>query len=260
MEGSSFVMTSGLGRKVHASSLIIACGGRSYPALGSDGSAYKIAEKFGHKIIEPVPSAVPLVTKEPVCHLLQGQKIRAAVTSVIDGQICRKAPGELLFTKYGLSGTAILDVSKEISVALNRTPKKRALVVADLVPFMDEETLKDELIRRIKASYHADELLVGILPNKFAAAFNGILKTRDAELITSGVKSKEFYISGTRGWNEADFTAGGVDTQQVDEKRLESKLIPGLYFAGEILNVDGARGGYNLAWAWGSGFMAGLNA
>ena len=105
-----------------------------------------------------------------------------------------------------------------------------------------------------------EELIAGILPNKFGAALETILKTKDASLIAKGLKSREFSITGTRGWNEADFTAGGVDTLEISEGTLESKIKKGLYFSGEILDVDGCRGGYNLAWAWASGSVAGQAA
>ena len=123
---------------------------------------------------------------------------------------------------------------------------------------MDEATLKVELEDRLKKGISGEELIAGILPNKFGSAFVAILKTKDVSLIAKKLKSKEFNITGTRGWNEADFTAGGVDTAEVTSGTLESKIRRGLYFAGEILDVDGCRGGYNLAWAWASGYVAGL--
>ncbi|MDD5429049.1 MAG: aminoacetone oxidase family FAD-binding enzyme, partial [Candidatus Omnitrophica bacterium] len=118
---SGFIMTSKSGRKVSAGSLIIAGGGRSYPALGSDGSCYKFAEQFGHTIVKPVPCAVALVAKDPLCHILQGQKISASAKASLGGKMLGQAQGEVLFAKYGLSGTAILDVSREISIAINRS-------------------------------------------------------------------------------------------------------------------------------------------
>lgn len=256
----SFVLTPRSGRKVSSGSLILAPGGKSYPALGSDGGAYRFAQNFGHKIIEPVPSAVPLTVKDPLCHLLQGQKIFARARSVIDGKVAAETGGELLFTKYGLSGTAILDISREISIAINRLHKKAVSAVVDMIPSMDIVSLKIELERRLKKGAGPEELIAGILPNRFALALEGMLKTKDAGLIAGMLKAKEFKVTGTRGWNEADFTAGGVDITDVSPETLESKLKSGLYFAGEVLNVDGCRGGYNLAWAWASGFIAGANA
>lgn len=254
---NGFLLSSKSSHAISCGKLIMAAGGRSYPSLGSDGSCYKFAENFGHSIVDPVPSAVPLVAKDPLCHILQGQKIFASAKSVIDGKISGEVSGDLLFTKYGLSGTAILDISRDASIAINRPDKKSVAVIVDMVPFIDEAKLRLELEERLKRGTLGEELIAGILPNKFGPALETILKTKDAPLIAKGLKSKEFKITGTRGWNEADFTAGGVDTAEVNVGTLESKLREGLYFAGEILDVDGCRGGYNLAWAWASGYVAG---
>jgi predicted Rossmann fold flavoprotein len=260
---NGFIVRSKSGRTIESSNLIIACGGKTYPALGSDGSSYGFAKRFGHSIIEPVPSAVPVVTKDRICHLLQGQKISAAALSIIDGKVTNEATGELLFTKYGLSGTAILDVSRDISVAINREKKKDVAVSIDMVPFMDREKLKLELEKRtekgIGSAHRAvEDILAGILPNKFGTALKDLFSGCDCNAIAGALKDRRFKITGTRGWNEAEFTAGGIDVSEVKKETLESKLKEGLYFAGESLDVDGKRGGYNLAWAWASGFIAGL--
>ena len=255
--GDGFIVTSKAGRKLTSLQAIIACGGRSYPAFGSDGSAYALARSLGHSIVEPVPDAVPLSVKDPMCHSLQGQKIRAGVRALIDGTAAQESSGDLLFTKYGLSGTAILDVSESVSIAMNRAGKKDVALSVDMVPFMDEKALSDEIGRRMGSGYRADDLIVGILPNKFAAALKGVLTMEDPASIAQSLKDTRFTVLGTRGWNEAEFTAGGVALTEIDEVGLESKLKKGLYFAGEILDVNGRRGGYNLAWAWASGFVAG---
>lgn len=244
-------------KEIICDKVIIACGGSSYPAFGSDGRSYRFAEEFGHPVVAPVPSAVPLTAKDTLCHLLQGQKIFASVKSFSDGKFMNEAKGELLFTKYGLSGTAILDVSDGISIAMNRENKKDIYVTADMVPFMEEGELKSELSARMGRIKKAEDILAGILPNKFGGALKKILETRDINKITEELKNRGFNVSGTRGWNEAEFTSGGIAVNEVREDTLESKLRKGLYFSGEILDVDGKRGGYNLAWAWASGFVAG---
>ncbi len=255
----SFALSSAAGRKVDARAVVLAGGGRSYPALGSNGGCYGLAERLGHRIVPPVPSAVPLVVRDRMCHLLQGQKVRVSVAAVVDGRTGRPAEGELLFTQYGLSGTAVLDISESISVAVNREGKKGAAVVADLVPFMTEERLAAELRRREKAGWADRDLLAGILPEKFSLAVPQLLgKEGTASDLAGKLKAMRFAVSGTRGWNEAEFTSGGVDAREVKPRTLASKLRKGLYFAGEVLDVQGGRGGYNLAWAWASGFVAGL--
>jgi len=255
-----FIVQSSAGAKIRAGSVILACGGRSYPALGSDGSAYEIARHLGHAIIEPVPAAVPLIAKDAICHLLQGQKISAGVTAIVGGRPVSNASGDLIFTKYGLSGTAVLDLGDEVTTAINRNRVKEILLSVDMVPFMSETELCAEIVKRILDKICAEDLLAGILPNRFGQALNSLLKTKDAEKIAGGLKDMRFKVTGTRGWNEADFTAGGVDLDGVDVKTLGSRRVKGLYFSGEILDVNGRRGGYNLAWAWASGYIAGESA
>lgn len=257
---TGFVVLSASGKKVTGGAVVLACGGRSYPTFGSDGSAYDIAKSLGHTIIEPVPSAVPLVVKDELCHSLQGQKICVRIKSLIGGKAASESSGDLLFTKYGLSGTAILDISREISVAINRNKSRDTAVSVDMTPFMSEAELASELSKRLRAGVPAEDLIAGILPNKFGSAMKELLRVKDAKLIAKALKDKRFKVLGTRGWNEADFTAGGVNTSEVDADHLASLVVRGLYFAGEILDVDGNRGGYNLAWAWASGHAAGIGA
>ncbi len=252
------LVSSKEGKTLECRKVIITGGGRTYPALGSDGSIYEIVRQLGHSIVEPVPSAVPLVVNDPLCHVLQGQKIFASARSVIDSKEGSVVEGELLFTKYGLSGSCILDTSEEISIALNREHRRDVYVAVDMVPFMDRGKLKDELVRRKKANLSGAEMLAGILPNKVCAALAHILERDDLDSAVGVLKGMRFKVAGTRGWNEAEFTAGGVNVDEVHPGTLESKLKKGVYFAGEVLDVDGKRGGYNLAWAWASGFVAGI--
>lgn len=255
-----FEVCAKTGEKETARAVILCAGGKSYPALGADGNGYMLAAALGHSVLEPVPSTVPLVVKDPCCHFLQGQKIRARVTGRVSGENIRTVSGELLFTQYGLSGTAILDVSDEISVAFNRGHNPNVSVIADLVPFMDEAALTEELFRRFEKGIAQENLLEGLLTHKFFLAFRAAIQKLDASSIAHLLKHKEFKVLGTRGWNEAEFTAGGISGAEVDPVTLESKLRRGLYFAGEILDVQGRRGGYNLAWAWASGAVAARHA
>jgi len=256
-------------RTVEAGAVVLASGGQSYPALGSNGSGYRIAAAFGHRIVRPVPSAVPLVVKDRLCHVLQGQRLRARVESRIGGRRGQKADGEILFTQYGLSGPAALDVSEGLSVALNREGRKDTSVVVDLLPYLTESEASREFARRLAAGWAARDLASGLLPEKFSLAMPQIVRdagavsgAKDAagsgQRLAAALKAREFAVQGTRGWNEAEFTSGGVDAREVKRGTLESKLQPGLYLAGEILDVQGGRGGFNLAWAWASGHVAGL--
>jgi hypothetical protein len=135
-------------------------------------------------------------------------------------------------------------------------------VAVDMIPFLTRLQLKQEIRRRIKKGLGAEDLLAGILPDKFGLVMKDFFKEQAqnerVDVLANILKDKRFKVIGTRGWNEAEFTCGGVDAREVKKENLESKLKKGLYFAGEILDVQGRRGGYNLAWAWASGFVAGL--
>lgn len=251
-----FAVQAKNGKQIDARRLVLSGGGKTYPALGADGNCYALAVGFGHRVIDPVPSAVPLVVKDPWCHFLQGQKIQAV--AAVHGKTGRRARGELLFTKYGLSGTAILDISEEISIAFHRHGAKSVAISIDAVPFLEKGDLHRELSRRLERGFRREDLLTGLLPHKFSIVLGEILQRGDVGEIVESVKNKRFAITGTRGWNEAEFTAGGVDTREIKPETLESRRQKGLYVAGEILDVQGPRGGYNLAWAWASGFLAGM--
>jgi len=251
------LVSSEAGEQIVCQKLIITGGGTTYPAFGSDGSTHELARKLGHTIIAPVPSAVPLVAKDILCHSLQGQRISARVRSVIEGNLGDEEPGDLLFTKYGLSGTCILDISDTISVAMGRYNKKDVFVLIDMVPFMDRDRLNNELVRRQKLGYLPEEMLAGILPNKLATALHELFVIGDIDDAVTSLKARHFKIIGTRGWNEAEFTNGGIDVKEINPMTLESELRHDVYFAGEVIDVNGRRGGYNLAWAWASGYVAG---
>jgi predicted Rossmann fold flavoprotein len=253
----SIQLVSKAGKTVEGRKIIITAGGKTFPITGSDGSMYELAAQFGHTLVEPVPSGVPLVVKDPLCPFLQGQRIFARARSIVNGKRGEYIDGELLFTKYGLSGTCILDISEEISVAMNRHRFDDVYISLDLVPLMSKDQLKLELKRRRDAKFTLEDMLVGILPNKFGIGLKNITKNNDLNAIVNSLKDKRFKVNGTRGWDEAEFTCGGINVNEVNLKTLESKLKKGIYFAGEILDVNGKRGGYNLGWAWASGYVAG---
>jgi predicted Rossmann fold flavoprotein len=254
---NGIIISSKNGKILTCQKVVITGGGKTYPALGSDGSTYDIAMKMGHTMTEPVPSTMPLMVKDTLCHYLQGQRISASIRSVIDGITSPEVRGELLFTNYGLSGICVLDISEEISIAINRYHKKDVYVTVDMVPFLDKEKLKQKLIHRKKEKIPPEEMLAGILPNKFCVALKGLFDNGDIDTIINSLKDRRFSVMATKSWNEAEFTAGGINVNEIIPGTLESKLRKGIYFAGEVLDVNGKRGGYNLGWAWASGFIAG---
>jgi predicted Rossmann fold flavoprotein len=254
---NGIVISSKNGNNLTCQKVILTGGGKTYPVLGSDGSILDIVKRMGHKIIEPVPCAVPLIVKDHLCHYLQGQRISAAACSVIDGNKSPAVKGELLFTKYGLSGTCVLDISEEISIAINRYHKKDVFISVDLVPFMDKEQLKNRLTKRINQKVAAGDILVGILPNKLCVSLKSLFENDNVDAAVARLKDMRFRVFGTQSWKEAELTAGGVDVNEIVPGTLESKLRINVYFAGEVLDVNGRRGGYNLGWAWASGYIAG---
>ncbi len=257
--------------KVYTSKyLIISAGGKTYPALGSNGTGYSLVQNLGHSIITPVPSALPLVSKNPLSHELQGTKMEIEVTSIIDSQPIKTRTDDVMFTQYGFSGPAILNVSREISIQINRLNKQNVQLKLNFFPGKTFEDVKNLLTLRWnkRPSLTLEESMYGLFPNKIPSALlkvinidkNTIVNKLTTEQINRLVASLTAYtvdITATRGWNEAEFTAGGIDTNEIIESTLESKLINNLYFCGEILDVDGDVGGFNLSWAWSSGFVAG---
>ena len=257
------------GRTVGAGAVVLAGGGKSYPALGSDGSCYALAAAAGHRIVTPVPSAVPLLVKVRMCHFLQGLRMKARVESRIGGAPGQAAEGELLFTQYGLSGTAVLDVSESLSMAMNREGRDDVAIVVDFVPFMSEDELAAVFLGRLTSGWAAQDLATGILPEKFSHFLPRLLEEQGFAVgagnertatrrLAALLKAREFRVHGTRGWNEAEFTSGGVDAREVAHGRSPRSSGKGSIFAGEVLDVQAGRGGFNLAWAWASGFVAGL--
>jgi hypothetical protein len=265
-ESSGFAITATDGKTTRFRTVVLAAGGRAYPALGSNGSGYDLALALGHRIVPPVPSAVPLVVKDRLCHLLQGLKLAVRAKALPGGKETDAVDGDLLFTAYGLSGTAILDVSEPLSVALNRDGAREAVLAVDFVPSLPLGELTAVIRGRIESGWDEAGLLSGLLPEKFAALVPSLLPAGPASpearagRLALALKDKRFAVLGTRGWNEAEFTSGGVDAREAEEKTLASKKRPGLFLAGEILDVQGPRGGYNLAWAWASGLVAGEEA
>lgn len=249
---------------------ILATGGKSYPALGSDGSGYSLASNLGHNIIEPVPSAVPLVSKNLLSHLLQGEKITMKVSLLISGQISNVVCGEVMFTQYGFSGPAILDVSRNVSVAINRNQINDVSLILNMIPARTDNDLLLELNTRWSGypKRTVSESLWGLFTQKTSGAIcaylkfdknktSGTLTDSEKIQIVKTITAYEVNITATRGWNEAEFTAGGIDTSEINHQTLQSKIVKNLYFAGEILDIDGFVGGFNLSWAWASGWVSG---
>jgi len=274
-----FVCTSTDGREFAGGKIILAAGGKSSPNLGSNGGGFKLAEALGHRIERPVPALVQLKSDAPYLKHLAGVRVEAGVDVFINHEAKDRDRGEILFTDYGLSGPPILKLSRAVACAAGGGAAGgggAAMVVRiDLFPEMEEAALAALIAQRI-ARDPAKPLelsFVGLLPKRLIAvllkeagiqadlqAGCGKLSKTEIGAIAARLKAWEIAVSGTQSWMTSQVTAGGVDVRQIDSRTLESKLVPGLYFAGEVFDIDGDCGGYNLQWAWSSGYVAGVHA
>lgn len=257
------------GRIYSADAVVIATGGASYPGTGSTGDGYRLAESAGHSIVPIRPALVPLETSGDIAPALQGLSLRnVAVKLLIDGNCAAEGFGEMLFTHFGISGPIILTLSKVAVDALRNN--HRVSVSIDLKPALDEQTLDARLLRDI-STYNKRQfrtLLKELLPMKLIPTcidLTGIPADKAAHQITATERKrlldwlKDFQLDVTRHrpLAEAIVTAGGVDTREIDPRTMASRLVGGLYFAGEVLDIDGDTGGYNLQAAFSTGWLAG---
>ena len=253
-------------------SVIIATGGASYPGTGSTGDGYRLAEAVGHNIVPIRPALVPLVTRGETAANMQGLSLRnARVKLLIDDVVEAEAFGEMLFTHFGLSGPVILTLSRE---AVDGLQSGRTVQVSiDLKPALDETRIDARLLRDLdahgKQQFHT--ILKGLLPRKMIPTCLAQLKIpadKPAHQVTSEerqhlgawLKDLRFEIIGHRSFRQAIITAGGVDLRQVDPRSMASKKVQGLFFAGEVLDLDADTGGYNLQAAFSTGWLAGVSA
>jgi len=267
-EREGFSVTAGT--EVYKSArLIIATGGKSYPGTGSTGDGYSWASSLGHTVTALKPSDVPLSVKEDFVKELQGSSLKNAELTFIRGSKKIKYFGEMLFTHYGISGPIVLDASRVVGPWLDDGPVDCRL---DLKPALDEETLNRRLQREIVKSGKKTFKIFSkeYLPAKLIPVFItlcGISEDLRVNQLNAGQRKKviellkdiRFTVTGLRGFDEAVVTAGGVDPDQINPATMESKKVKGIYFCGEILDLDGPCGGYNLQIAWATGYLAGKN-
>ena len=252
---------------------IIATGGAAYPGTGSTGDGYTLARKAGHRIIPVRPALVPLITTGDTARQLQGLSLRNVRANLwVAGEKVDDLFGEMVFTHFGLSGPIILTLSRQVVDHL-RAGKKVVLAI-DLKPALDHPTLEERLLRDIedKGRKQFSTLLEDLLPRKLVPVCveqTGIPWDKKNNQLTSQERTRlrmwlkeefRFQITDHRSFDQAIITAGGVNTREVDPHSMESKLIRGLYFAGEVLDVDGDTGGYNLQAAFSTGWAAGRAA
>lgn len=251
--------------------LILAAGGKAAPVTGSDGSGYDLAKGFGHTVIPPLPALVQLRCKEKHYKQLAGIRTEAGITLYVDGKEKAYETGELQLTDFGISGIPVFQLSRYASRALYEG--RRVTASIDFLPQKPAEETRAYLQeRKISQGYKtAEEWMTGILNKKLALVLlrlAGIQKEEvmsgmddgRMELLLRQIKSYQTEITAANPFENAQVCCGGVDTREVNRETMESRLVPGLYFAGELLDVDGICGGYNLQWAWSSGALAGIHA
>ncbi len=257
--------------KLSGEALILACGSKAAPNTGSDGSGYDLARAMGHGIIKPLPALVQLRCQGSHYKSLGGIRTEARLSLYINGELVRQEAGELQLTDYGISGIPVFQLSRFAARALDE--RKRVQVQIDFLPFMDREESRVFLKKRTEefSSRNMGDLLLGVLHKKLALVLlkaGGISPELPAGQLTQGqrerllrlLKEYEALVSSANPFANAQVASGGVDVSQVNPQTMESRLVPGLYFAGEILDVDGICGGYNLQWAWATGRIAGTQA
>ena len=257
--------------------LILAAGSKAAPATGSDGSGYDLAASLGHKIVKPLPALVQLKCRGDFFRSIAGVRTEAEVSLYTAGKhgelgdLLASDRGELQLTDYGISGIPVFQVSRYASEALDR--KKRVLAVLDFFPSLKDEELFSLLKeqRMYLSDRKAEGFLNGIFHKKLAALFLKAAGIRgeemagrlsDKKLLAAAelIKRTVVEVTAANSFDKAQVCMGGVRVKDVDPCTMESRLVPGLYFAGEILDVDGICGGYNLQWAWSSGYAAGASA
>ncbi len=259
----------GNGETNNADRVILCTGGKSSPQLGSNGDGYKIAEGFGHKIIEPFPALVQLKLKGKFFKRISGIRFDGVARGLTDKKIIREEEGEILFTDYGISGPAILQISRMLINEMNKSQK--SYVSVDMFPEINKNDLYEILRNRFKkiGFKSLEECLIGFVNKKLIPVILVESGFENTDKSCSNLSKKEIYnlvdvlkewkfeVTGYNSWDQSQVTAGGIDLCSVNQHTLESNKIKGLYFAGEILDVDGDCGGFNLQWAWSSGYTAG---
>ena len=250
--------------------VVLATGGVSYSSTGSTGEGHRMAKELGHTIQEMRPALVPLVAKEEYVKQLQGLSLRNVEVTIYNGKkILYNEFGEMLFTHFGISGPLILSASSLVSKYF---PGNELKLRIDLKPALDEKQLDERILRDFEKSINKafKNSLDSLLPKKLIPVmieYTGINPDKRVNEVTKeeryalvkALKEFEITIIGTRGFNEAIITQGGINVKEINPATMESKIVKGLYFAGEMIDVDALTGGYNLQIAWSTGYLAGLS-
>ena len=264
---NGFEVTLSNGKKESADGLIIATGGVSYAATGSTGDGFDFAKTFGHSVTDLKPSLVPLVSSDGWCKDLQGLSLKNTGLKMYSaGKLLYEDFGEMMFTHFGITGPMILSASSYY----HKRKSDDVTIHLDLKPALSEDALDERLLREISENHekHFINMLPSLLPAKLVpviARMSGIeehkkcgdIKKEERKKLVHLLKDLEIHVTGTRGFEEAIITKGGISVKEVSPKTMMSKLEGGLFFAGEALDLDALTGGFNLQIAWSTGYLAG---
>lgn len=270
--GSVTAVEDSYGVKHYADSVIIATGGMSYPLTGSTGDGYRWAQKLGHSVIKPRPSIVPVETCQNITEQLKGVSLRSVSVRVyLPGKKRKAEVGDVLFTHFGLSGPAILTLSRFIVDSIDAGDKP--VISIDIRPDMRDNELEQCLLDEIKkgARKKLKSIIRSLLKKKLAQAclkLNGLNGDKSGNQVTSEdrkkirlwIKDFRIPVTGYRPIEESIITAGGVSTLEINRSNMGSKIIKNLFFAGEVIDIDAVTGGYNLQAAFSTGYLAGKSA
>jgi len=254
---------------LHATHVLLATGGRSIPKSGSDGFGYEVARRLGHQVTATVPALVPLVLDDRMFHkALSGLSCEVEVSTIVDGRPVDTRTGSLLWTHFGISGPVVMDASRFWCLARNQGVS--AEVFGNFLPGQTQEQVRQWFVTETRTHPRRSlgNTLAQRLPQRFAesliryAGCDGQtaiaqLPRKDRDALLPLLTKFPFPIVQDRGWNYAEVTAGGVPLEEINFRTMESKLVPGLYLIGEILDCDGRIGGFNFQWAWATGHLAG---
>ena len=258
-------------KTITADSVILACGSKAAPVTGSDGSGYQLAKLFGHRIVPVLPALVQLRCAEKFYKSISGVRVQGTVEIYADDISLASDTGEIQLTNYGISGIPVFQVSRYAAKAIYQ--KQSVTAVLNFMPDMNKDEFLSFLQERITLCPHKtlDEFFTGIFPKKLCELWIRLsrlpkemrvsdLSGEQLEKLVLLIQHLRTHITETNAFEQAQICCGGVDTTEINPDTLESNYVPGIYFAGELLDVDGICGGYNLQWAWSSGFVAGREA
>lgn len=258
-------------KTITVDSVILACGSKAAPVTGSDGSGYQLAKLLGHRIVPVLPALVQLRCAEKFYKSISGVRVQGTVEIYADDISLASDTGEIQLTNYGISGIPVFQVSRYAAKAIYQ--KQSVTAVLNFMPDMNKDEFLSFLQERITLCPHKtlDEFFTGIFPKKLCELWIRLsrlpkemrvsdLSGEQLEKLVLLIQYLRTHITETNAFEQAQICCGGVDTTEINPDTLESNYVPGIYFAGELLDVDGICGGYNLQWAWSSGFVAGREA